>query len=98
MKHENQAVAPQLRFEPRLPSWPEADLPRGTSILARLRKGDLLLHHPFQSFDPVVEFLREAVHDPDVLAIKQTVYRTGSQSVLMELLIDAARQGCLRGG
>ena len=89
----DQAVAPQLRFEPRLPSWPEADLPRGTSILARLRKGDLLLHHPFQSFDPVVEFLREAVHDPDVLAIKQTVYRTGSQSVLMELLIDAARRG-----
>ena len=89
----DQAVAPQLRFEPRLPSWPEADLPRGTSILARLRQGDVLLHHPFQSFDPVVEFLREAVHDPDVLAIKQTVYRTGSQSVLMELLIDAARRG-----
>ena len=89
----DQAAAPQLRFEPRLPSWPEADLPRGTSILARLRQGDVLLHHPFQSFDPVVEFLREAVHDPDVLAIKQTVYRTGSQSVLMELLIDAARRG-----
>ncbi len=87
------AVAPELRFEPRLPSWPEADLPRGTSILARLRRGDVLLHHPFQSFDPVVEFLREAVLDPDVLAIKQTVYRTGSQSVLMELLIDAARRG-----
>ncbi len=89
----DRAVAPALRFEPRVPSWPEADLPRGTSILARLRKGDVLLHHPFQSFDPVVEFLREAVLDPDVLAIKQTVYRTGSQSVLMELLIDAARRG-----
>ena len=87
------ATAPELRFEPHLPSWPEADLPLGTSILARLRKGDVLLHHPFQSFDPVVEFLREAVQDPDVLAIKQTVYRTGSLSVLMELLIDAARRG-----
>jgi polyphosphate kinase len=87
------AVAPSLRFEQRLPSWPEADLPRGTSILARLRQGDVLLHHPFQSFDPVVEFLREAVLDPHVLAIKQTVYRTGRQSVLMELLIDAARRG-----
>jgi polyphosphate kinase len=87
------AKAPELRFEPRLPSWPEAELPRGTSILARLRKGDVLLHHPFQSFDVVVEFLRQAVYDPDVLAIKQTVYRTGSLSVLMELLIDAARRG-----
>ena len=87
------ADAPALRFERREPSWPEADLPRGSSILARLRQGDVLLHHPFQSFEPVVQFLREAVHDPDVLAIKQTVYRTGSQSVLMELLIDAARRG-----
>ena len=87
------ADAPGLRFERREPSWPEAALPREGSILARLRKGDVLLHHPFQSFEPVVRFLREAVHDPDVLAIKQTVYRTGSQSVLMELLIDAARRG-----
>ena len=89
----DQADAPALRFEPLVPSWPEAELPRGSSILARLREGDLLLHHPFQSFDVVVEFLREAVHDPDVLAIKQTIYRTGSQSVLMELLIEAARRG-----
>jgi len=89
----DQADAPTLRFAPLAPSWPEAELPRGTSVLARLRQGDLLLHHPFQSFDVVVEFLREAVHDPDVLAIKQTIYRTGSQSVLMELLIEAARRG-----
>ena len=89
----DQVDAPALRFEPRQASWPEADLPKGTSILARLRQGDVLLHHPFQSFEPVVQFLREAVQDPDVLAIKQTVYRTGSQSVLMELLIEAARRG-----
>ena len=89
----DQVHAPALRFEPCAPSWPEADLPRGESILARLRQGDVLLHHPFQSFEAVVQFLREAVHDPAVLAIKQTVYRTGSESVLMELLIEAARRG-----
>ena len=89
----DQVDAPALRFEPCAPSWPEADLPLGQSILARLRQGDVLLHHPFQSFEAVVQFLREAVCDPAVLAIKQTVYRTGSQSVLMELLIDAARRG-----
>ena len=87
------ADAPELRFAPRSPSWPEDDLPQGSSILARLRQGDVLLHHPFQSFEVVIEFLREAVYDPAVLAIKQTVYRTGSQSVLMELLIEAARRG-----
>jgi polyphosphate kinase len=53
----------------------------------------VLLHHPFESFEPVVQFLREAVHDPDVLAIKQTIYRTGSRVVLMDLLIEAARRG-----
>ena len=55
--------------------------------------GDVLLHHPFESFEPVVQLLREAVADPDVLAIKQTIYRTGSESVLMDLLLDAARRG-----
>ena len=89
----DQADAPALRFAPMLPSWPEAELPREGSILARLLQGDVLLHHPFQSFDVVLEFLREAVFDPAVLAIKQTIYRTGSQSVLMELLIEAARRG-----
>ena len=89
----DQVDAPALRFDAVVPSWPEQALPAGQSILARLRQGDVLLHHPFQSFEPVVQFLREAVYDPDVLAIKQTVYRTGSQSVLMELLIDAARRG-----
>ena len=53
----------------------------------------MLLHHPFESFEPVVEFLREAVLDPEVLAIKQTIYRTGEKSVLMDLLIEAARRG-----
>ena len=89
----DQSDADGLRFPPLEPSWPEAELPRGHSILARLRAGDVLLHHPFQSFEPVVQFLREAVFDPAVLAIKQTIYRTGTESVLMELLIEAARRG-----
>jgi polyphosphate kinase len=62
-------------------------------LIQHLRHHDCLLHHPFECFDAVVQFLREAVHDPDVLAIKQTIYRTGSESVLMELLLEAVRRG-----
>ena len=58
-----------------------------------MRAGDLMLHQPFESFEPVVQFMREAVADPDVLAIKQTIYRAGSESPLMDLLIEAARRG-----
>jgi len=89
----DQAVAPSLRFEAYEPSWPTGRLPRGEPMFERLRNGDVLLHHPFESFDPVVQFLREAVEDPQVLAIKQTIYRTGAQSVLMDLLLEAARRG-----
>lgn len=85
--------AESLRFKPFLPAWPNGRLPRHQSIFQRLRKSDVLLHHPFESFEPVVEFLREAVNDADVLAIKQTIYRTGSVSPLMDLLIEAARRG-----
>ncbi|WP_326538330.1 polyphosphate kinase 1 [Pseudorhodoferax sp.] len=89
----DQVDAPALRFEPLLPAWPARRLPPGRPVIERLREGDVLLHHPFESFEPVVQFLREAVDDPDVLAIRQTIYRTGEQSVLMELLIEAARRG-----
>jgi polyphosphate kinase len=88
----DQAEADALRFPPAEPAWPRT-LPRQGSIFERLKGGDVLLHHPFESFEPVVAFLREAVHDPDVLAIKQTIYRTGAQSVLMDLLLEAARRG-----
>src|SRR5450432_3629315 len=86
------ADAPQLRFPRFEPAWP-ASLPRQQSMFDRLRAGDLLLHQPFESFEPVVQFVRAAVADPAVLAIKQTIYRTGSESPLMDLLIEAARRG-----
>jgi polyphosphate kinase len=89
----DQVEAPALRFAPHEPAWPQGRLPRGKSMFARLRERDVLLHHPFESFEPIIELLREAVHDPDVLAIKQTVYRTGARSELMELLLEAARRG-----
>ena len=89
----DQTDAPALRFVPHEPVWPQHRLPRQRSMFESLKKGDVLLHHPFESFEPVVQLLREAVNDPDVLAIKQTIYRTGSQSVLMDLLIEAARRG-----
>ncbi len=89
----DQCAAPALRFPHYEPSWPEGRLPRHQPMFARLQHHDVLLHHPFESFEPVVQFLREAVADPDVLAIKQTIYRTGSESPLMDLLIEAARRG-----
>ena len=82
-----------LRFPPYEPAWPTGRLPRLGSMFDALRERDLLLHHPFESFEPVIEFLRQAVYDPEVLAIRQTVYRTGEKSVLMDLLIEAARRG-----
>ncbi len=89
----DQADGAELRFAPFESQWPERQLPRDKSIFEHLRSADVLLHHPFESFEPVVQFLREAVMDPEVLAIKQTIYRTGAQSVLMDLLIEAARRG-----
>ena len=89
----DQADAPALRFPPFEPAWPQDTLPRQQSMFDRLREGDVLLHQPFESFEPVVQFLREAVFDPDVLAIKQTIYRIGSESPLMDLLIEGARRG-----
>jgi polyphosphate kinase len=86
------ADAPALRFPPFEPAWP-ASLPRQQSLFDRLRTADLLLHQPFESFEPVVQFLREAVHDPAVVAVKMTIYRTGGESPLLELLIEAARRG-----
>lgn len=87
-----------LMNEPSLlfPAW-KAALPRqlqqGTSIFEQVAQRDVLIHQPFESFDGVLGFLREAVNDPQVLAIKQTIYRTGSDSELMELLREGVRRG-----
>jgi polyphosphate kinase len=86
------ADAPALRFPPFEPARPVSLGPH-QSMFERMRAGDLLLHQPFESFDPVVQLLREAVQDPAVLAIKQTIYRAGSESPVMDLLIEAARSG-----
>jgi len=87
------ADAPGLRFPPFEPGWPTGPWQPGAPVFDALRQGDVLLHHPFQGFEPVVDFLRQAVEDPQVLAIKQTIYRTGSESVLMDLLLEAVRRG-----
>ncbi|MBA3508403.1 MAG: polyphosphate kinase, partial [Betaproteobacteria bacterium] len=82
----------ELKYPTFAPGLP-AGLTDAPNILATIRERDILLHHPYQSFEPVVEFIRCAARDPDVVAIKQTVYRTGVNSVLMEALIDAAKAG-----
>ncbi|MFL6719080.1 MAG: polyphosphate kinase 1 [Burkholderiaceae bacterium] len=82
---------PGLRFAPFTPAYPP--VLDNADMFAVLRQRDMLLHHPFQSFLPVVEFIRCAAHDPNVVAIKQTIYRTGMNSLLMESLILAAQRG-----
>ncbi|RYF41481.1 MAG: polyphosphate kinase 1, partial [Comamonadaceae bacterium] len=84
--------APRLLFPPHKPVYP-VQLAQGQPIFERLRAGDVLIHQPFESFDGVLDFLREAVEDPNVLAIKQTIYRTGTDSALMDLLREAVRRG-----
>jgi polyphosphate kinase len=84
--------APQLLFPPYKPSYP-VQLVQGQPFFEQLARGDVLIHQPFESFDGVLDFLREAVEDPDVLAIKQTIYRTGTDSALMDLLREAVRRG-----
>ena len=86
------ANRPDLLFPPYRASYP-AQLVKGQSIFERLQQGDVMLHHPFESFDGVLDFLREAVFDPDVLAIKQTIYRTGANSELTDLLREGVRRG-----
>ena len=86
---------PELKFPVFLPGLPSGitKVAKGKDIFEVLKKRDILLHHPFQSFTPVIEFIQQAAHDPQVVAIKQTVYRTGTDSVIMETLIEAAKYG-----
>jgi polyphosphate kinase len=83
---------PALLFPPFKASYPQ-QLKQGESIFKKLKDGDVCIHQPFESFDGVLAFLREAVNDPQVLAIKQTIYRTGTDSELMVLLREAVRRG-----
>lgn len=82
-----------LKFLAFQPAWPKGVSANRNQLFDSIREGDLLLHHPYESFEPVQRFLSSAANDPDVVAIKQTVYRTGADSVLMDSLIEAARRG-----
>ncbi|TAH46701.1 MAG: polyphosphate kinase 1 [Betaproteobacteria bacterium] len=83
---------PDLKYQPFTPGIPKG-LDKRYEIFDAIRRQDILLHHPFQSFVPVIDLLRTAADDPQVLAIKMTVYRTGTDSVLMEHLVRAAQKG-----
>lgn len=81
-----------LKWPALKPSIP-ASLSEGNDYFAQMRRHDILLHHPYESFAPVLELLRQAARDPKVLAIKQTLYRTGPRSTVVDLLVDAATAG-----
>ena len=84
---------PDLKYPPFLPATPPALQDPDMSIFAAIRREDILLHHPYDSFTPVVNFLDAAARDPAVLAIKQTLYRVGRNSPVVETLLEAARNG-----
>lgn len=86
-----QVARPDLKYPPFAPGLPPAL--ESADLFEVLKKQEVLLHHPFQSFLPVIDFIRTTANDPNVIAIKQTVYRTGTDSELMRILVEAARRG-----
>lgn len=83
---------PALKYPPLTPHTPPG-LRKGSDLFAAIRQHDLLIHHPYDTFDSVVEFIRAAAHDPQVLAIKQTLYRVGTNSPVVNSLLEAVDNG-----
>ncbi len=93
MRIPDQVNRDDLKFPPFVPGMPPSLQKKGADMFKLIRKGDVLLHQPYQSFRPVIDFIQQAAADPQVVSIKQTVYRTGADSAIMEALISAAQAG-----